>query len=112
MIQRIALVLSVSLYFTGGVLFAASELPKYTITIKGHKFEPVELEVPANQKIKLIVDNQDTTQEEFESYELNREKIVGPGKQIEVYIGPLKQGTYKYFGDFHKNTAQGYIVAK
>ena len=83
----------------------------YTIVIKDHRFHPEELVVPTGKKIKLIVDNQDPTPEEFESYDLNREKIVGGNKKITVYIGPLKEGIYKYFGEFHEATAQGVIKA-
>ena len=84
----------------------------YTIVIKEHRFEPAQLKIPAGQKIKLIIDNQDPTPEEFESYELNREKVVAGGKKIVIYLGPLKPGTYKYFGDFHPKTSQGVIVAQ
>ncbi len=104
------IILSVFLYFPIGIGLAALEVPTYTITIKDHKFGPAQIEVPANQKVKLIVENQDSTQEEFESYSLNREKIVGAGKQIQVYIGPLKKGSYKYFSEFHKDTAQGITI--
>lgn len=90
---------------------AASQEP-YIIVIKDHKFEPTQLNIPAGQKIKLIIDNQDLTPEEFESYELNREKVVAGGKQITIYLGPLKPGLYKYFGEFHKETAQGVIAAQ
>jgi len=83
----------------------------YTIVIKDHRFHPEELVVPTGKKIKLIVDNQDPTPEEFESYDLNREKIVGGNRKITVYIGPLKEGTYKYFGEFHESTARGVIKA-
>jgi len=85
--------------------------PVHTITIKDHLFSPKELTVPANIKIKLIIDNQDSTAEEFESYDLNREKIVTGNSKITLFIGPLKPGTYKYFGEFHEDTAQGVIIA-
>lgn len=91
--------------------WAAIQEP-YTIVIKDHLFTPSQLTIPAGQKIRLTVENQDPTAEEFESYELNREKVVGGGKKIIVYLGPLKQGSYKYFGDFHPKTAQGIIVVK
>ena len=94
------------------VLCLASAQETYTVVIKDHKFEPAQLNIPAGQKIKLIVDNQDPTAEEFESYELNREKVVAGRKQIVIYLGPLKQGSYKYFGDFNLKTAQGVIVAQ
>lgn len=67
--------------------------------------------VPANRKIKLIVKNNDATAEEFESYDLNREKIVPGNSEITVYIGPLKPGKCRYFGEFHEDTAQGVIEA-
>ena len=35
----------------------AQEANTYTLVIKNHQFEPSELQVPAGQKIKLIVDN-------------------------------------------------------
>ena len=73
---------------------------------------PAELIVPAGQKIKLIVDNQDASAEEFESYELNREKIVGANARIIVWIGPLKAGRYPFFGEFHADTAQGALIAE
>lgn len=85
---------------------------EYKIIIKDHQFLPAALTIPANQKVKLVIENQDPTPEEFESYELNREKVIsGNGKGI-VFIGPLKPGQYKYFGEFHKDTALGLIVVK
>ncbi len=90
----------------------AATQQSYTIMIKDHKFEPAQLNIPAGQKVKVIIDNQDPTPEEFESYELNREKVVAGGKQIIIYLGPLKPGSYKYYGDFNPKTAQGIIVAQ
>jgi plastocyanin len=84
----------------------------YTLVIKDHKFAPTEIEIPAGQKIALIVENHDSTPEEFESVELRREKVVAGGQQITVYIGPLKPGRYEFFGDFNPKTARGRIVAK
>ena len=46
------------------------------LVIKDHRFEPAELKVPAGQRVKLIVHNQDKTPEEFESKSLNREKVI------------------------------------
>jgi hypothetical protein len=82
------------------------------LTIKDHQFQPERLEVPAGVKFKLIVKNEDSTPEEFESFDLNREKIVPPGQEIPVFLGPLDPGEYKTFGDFHQDTARGVIVAK
>jgi len=94
------------------VLCLAAAQETYTIVIKEHQFEPARLNIPAGQKVKVVIDNQDPTPEEFESYALNREKVVAGGKQIVLYLGPLKPGSYKYFGEFHKEIAQGTIVAQ
>jgi len=84
----------------------------YVLSIKDHVFTPNSLEIPANQKIRLIVKNLDATAEEFESYDLNREKIVAGNSEITVLIGPLDPGTYQFFGDFHPDSAHGTIIAK
>lgn len=83
-----------------------------TIVIKDHRFDPVEVKVPANKRVTLLVDNQDATSEEFESAELKVEKIVGGRKQIKVAIGPLKPGKYPFFGEFHEATAKGTVIAE
>ena len=83
-----------------------------TLTIRDHRFEPSEVTIPADQKVKLIVRNDDPTPEEFESFDLNREKVVAPGGQIEVFVGPLPSGSYEFFGDFHADTARGHIVVR
>jgi len=83
-----------------------------TLIIRDHRFEPEEVRVPAGQKIKLMVHNQDSTPEEFESYELNREKLTAPGAKVSIYIGPLDPGRYPFFGEFHADTARGTIVAE
>jgi len=91
---------------------AVADEPSFELVIRDHKFEPETLEVPANARIKLIVQNADPTPEEFESYELNREKVIPGNSQAIVYIGPLDPGTYPFFGEFHMDTAQGRIIAE
>jgi plastocyanin len=100
-------VLTVSMLFS-----AAAYAEDYVITLKNNQFSPKELAVPAGQKIKLIVKNQDPTPAEFESSDLNREKVVGGNSEIIVFIGPLEAGKYGYFDDFHRDTTTGVIIAK
>ncbi len=101
--------------YIGLAMFSAGALAAddtFTLAIKGHRFEPAQLEVPAGKKLKLVVQNLDATPEEFESYDLKREKVI-PGKgQATIAIGPLKPGTYKFVGEYNESTAQGQIVAK
>jgi plastocyanin len=82
------------------------------LAIRDHKFDPSELNVPAGAKVRLTVENQDATPEEFESTDLNREKIVVGKGTIVVFLGPLDAGKYHFFGDFHQETAQGDLIAK
>lgn len=104
-----------SLWMLVAILFwpqSARAAEDFKIVIKNHLFEPAELVVPTKKKIKIWVDNQDPTAEEFESYDLNREKVIAGNSKATIFIGPLKPGTYKYFGEFNMKTAQGTIVAK
>ena len=82
------------------------------LTIKNHLFTPAEVRVPANQRIKLNVHNQDNTPEEFESHSLNREKLIPAGAKAVIYIGPLKPGRYDFFGEFNQASAQGVVIAE
>ncbi len=82
------------------------------ITIKDHKFSPAEVRVPAGQKVKLVIENQDATPEEFESHELNREKIIAPKSKAAVWIGPLKPGRYPFMGEFNQATAKGVVIVE
>ena len=90
----------------------AAEPHQVSLVIQGHRFQPAELVVPAGRKIKLTVVNRDATAEEFESYELNREKVVAGESSIVIYIGPLRPGIYPFFGEFHMETAQGKLIAE
>lgn len=91
---------------------ALADEPTFELTISDHRFQPETLNVPANVRIKLVIQNADPTPEEFESYELNREKVISGNSKATVYIGPLEPGTYSFFGEFHEDTAKGSIVAK
>lgn len=90
----------------------AEERQVFVIEIKDHRFSPDTVEIPANTKVVLEVRNLDRTPEEFESYEMNREVIIGGGRTAKVNIGPLKPGNYPFFGEFNMDTAKGTLVAK
>ncbi len=85
---------------------------EFLVQIKNHRFEPSEIKVPANKKFTLIVENLDSTLEEFESDDLKKEKLVSAGKKITLPINGLAAGEYKFYGDFHQKTAQGKIIVK
>jgi cupredoxin-like protein len=90
---------------------AAPAAEAVTLTIKNHQFEPSEVSVPAGERFRIEVQNQDSTPAEFESADLRIEKIVVPGGKIAVMAGPLKPGVYKFFDDYHPDTAKGTLTA-
>jgi hypothetical protein len=98
------------------ILFLAmdvfAETPLIEIEIKDHLFFPDVVVIPANTKVKLLIRNLDPTPEEFESYELNREKVIAGNSQTVVFIGPLPAGEYPFFGEFYPRTAQGKVVVE
>jgi hypothetical protein len=94
------------------VATATAAEPEIRLVLKDHRFSPAEVTAPAGTKIRLVVENQDPTPEEFESYALNREKIVPAGGKIVVYVGPLKPGRYEFFGEFNAKTARGWLVVQ
>jgi hypothetical protein len=98
----------------GVLLPAASRAaePEFTLVIQDHRFSPTELTVPAGQKVRLVVENRDPTPEEFESYPLNREKVVPGNGRIVVFVGPLEPGKYEFFGEFNAATARGWLIAQ
>lgn len=88
---------------------AYAEEPTVAITLRDHQFVPAEVPVPAGVKIRLIIRNEQATNAEFESTSLHREKIVDPGGEITVFVGPLDPGSYEFFDDFHGET-RGHLV--
>lgn len=88
-------------------LWAVSE---YHLEIKDHLFFPSRITIPADQKVKLIIHNLDATPEEFESFSLNREKVVFAHSVATIYIGPLKPGEYDFVGEYNPNSARGTVV--
>lgn len=90
----------------------ADELPTFNLLIRAGHFIPETLEVPAGTKFRLLIKNEGPGAEEFESIELKKEKVLGPGASSFLIFQPLKPGSYKFFGDFHPETAQGRIVAR
>jgi hypothetical protein len=93
-------------------LLAAAETPEYILEIQHHLFNPDILQVPANTKIRLRIINRDKTPEEFESYSLNREKVISGQSETVIFIGPLDAGEYDFFGEFNPTTAIGKIIAE
>ena len=84
---------------------------EYHIEIKNHLFYPAKVVIPANKKVKLVIFNHDDNVEEFDSFSLNREKVIFPHRSATIFIGPLPAGEYSFFGEYHNHRARGKVVA-
>jgi len=91
---------------------ASAGEPEFTLTIRDHRFSPAEIRIPAQQKVRLVVDNQDATPEEFDSHALNREKVIPGRTKVVIFVGPLGPGRYPFMGEFNAATAQGAVIAQ
>lgn len=90
----------------------AEDDPVFTIKFADGKIDPPVLEVPANRRFKLILQNEGTTPVEFESNELRREKVLGGGTTSFIVIKRLDPGEYQFFDDFHLDTPPAKLIAR
>lgn len=90
---------------------ALADDPTFHIAMQNNQFVPRDVQIPAGIKVKLVVRNENQTTSEFESDQFHRERVVGPGQEITVYVGPLDPGSYEFFDDFHPQT-RGRLIVK
>ena len=109
--MRLVLSILAAAALAGPALAAPLGPPTVTLILKDHHFSPSAFNVPAGQKIKVVLINQDTATEEFDSHDLRVEELVTPGGRTSFNIGPLRPGTYHFMGEFHSQTAQGLVTA-
>jgi hypothetical protein len=82
------------------------------LRIQDGRFEPATLVVEARTAFRLKVVNVGKDAAEFESFELNRERVVAPGQEVVVHLPALEPGSYRVFDDFHRDAGQGTIQAR
>src|ERR1035441_3240718 len=80
------------------------------IRFENHQFSPQTLTVPAGTALQITVLNLSRERIEFESFRLNREKVVEPGGSVIVKLPALRAGSYDFFDDFHADVPEGTII--
>ena len=90
--------------------WAAPDTPPPVLTLHGQAFQPRALTIPAGQQVKIVIKNDDVLPAEFESGDLNQEKVIPGGTALPLYVGPLRPGTYKFFNDFHPASTGALVV--
>ena len=91
---------------------AAEPMPVFSIKALGGILEPSMIEVPADTRFKIEIENEGSDPIEFESSELHLEKVLAGGAKSYLVINGLKPGTYTFFDDFHPDTGKVRIVVK
>jgi hypothetical protein len=91
---------------------ARADDPSFALSLKGHRFSPAELTIPANTRVKLMVTNLDPTAAEFESDDFKAEKVLPAGKEVMVPVGPLKPGTYEFHDEYHEAASKSRLIVK
>lgn len=105
-----ALFLIATLVVLPASVSSADGEPVLKTTIRGQKFIPDEIHIKGNTPFILQVANEDSIPVEFESTDLNKEKIVPPGKTIEMKFKGLTPGSYEFFSDFGPKDLKGKII--
>ena len=80
------------------------------LAVEDGGFEPALIEAPADARVRLEVTNQSAGVIEFESFELNRERVIQPGQKVSVYVSGLSAGRYEFFDDFHPQRRGALLV--
>jgi plastocyanin len=73
-------------------------------------FVPAEIEAPAGSRVRIEITNKSSSAIEFESFELNRERVIQAGQTVNVYVTGLSAGTYAFFDDFHQDRKGTLVV--
>lgn len=90
----------------------AQEMPTFRIEMKDGAITPLRIEAPANKPFKLELHNIGKTPVEFESIELNREKVLAPQSRSFIVFRKLSPGEYTFFDDFHPDAPKALLVVK
>lgn len=96
----------------GAAQAGAQGLPTFSIVAKDGRLLPAQLEVPAGQRLKLVLRNEGQGPIEFENLNLRVEKVLAPGASSFVVTPPLKPGVHEFIDEFHPETGKMQLIAK
>ncbi len=82
------------------------------LRFENHRFVPQTITIPANRAFRINITNASKETIEFESFKLNRERVIGSSETIFVNMPPLSPGNYDFYDDFHDDVPEGAIVAR
>lgn len=100
---------ALALFATGA---AGAAEPTFRIEFADGAITPLQLEVPANVRFRIELVNRGSTPVEFESLQLRKEKVIGPGNETVMVIRRLDPGSYDFFDDFHLDAPHAVLIAR
>ncbi len=74
----------------------------YTITVTDKGIEPQTIDIPAGQKVPLIVKNLTSEPVELEGKAFASEIVAPPQGQAKEYVGPYSAGEYGFYNDYNR----------
>jgi len=90
----------------------ADDIPVFKLRFSDGVIAPLRLVVPAGSPFKIELENAGTSPIEFESRDLHKEKVIGPGVTSSIVFRRLVAGEYVFFDDFHLDAPQAVLVAE
>jgi len=103
----------------GFVLTVAAAIPPVwaqdapvVVHLKNHKFTPSVIKVKANKPSMIVLHNDDSGADEFDSPSLKIERVVPGRSKANIRIRALAPGRYPFMGEFNAATAQGIVIAE
>ena len=90
----------------------AQSAPEIQLSYKDKKFDPAEINVPANTPIVIKLKNLDAKAMEFESKTLKVEKVVAGSGDATINVRAQKAGRYEFFDEYNEKVARGALVVK
>ena len=110
--SRLALLTVILALVAGFPAAVLAQQLEISMTIKDGKFDPAEIEAPANTPVRIKIKNLEPKPVEFESNVLRFEKIVTAGSEATVNIRAQKPGRYEFYDEFREETVRGALVVK
>lgn len=89
---------------------SAPASPVVRLTLKDYRFTPATITIPANQRVKIELSNDDANGDDFESKDLHVDKEVQGMSHVSFLVGPLAPGCYAFQAEKSAATAHGTIV--
>ena len=73
---------------------------------------PQRVEIPKGVPVTIQVTNSSSAPIEFESFKLNCERVIKPGRTAAIVFPALRAGRYDFYDDFHDDVPEGVIVIR